>query len=306
MKKITIIIVNWNNQKDLLECLDSLNKVVVKNYQLSTVIVDNASDDDSVTKVKSKYPDINLIVNSHNLGFAEGNNCGIKFAIGNKADYILLLNNDTIVDKNFLPPLLNSAENDLSLALISPKIYFSAGYEYHLDCYKNSEQGKVIWYAGGIIDWDNIICSHRGVDEVDKGQYDTAVTTDFNTGCCVLIRTNALTKIGLFNPKYYLYFEDVDLSIRAKKAGFRIFYEPKSFIWHKNASSSGKPGSALHNYYLTRNRLLFGFNYASPKTKMALLKNAFFLYKRNLPGERKGVFDFFLGRFGKGNINGFI
>jgi len=302
MKKVSIIIVNWNNTKDLLATLSSLQHIKHDNFTIEAIVVDNASSDNSVTDVRKQFPGVKLIQNSKNEGFAQGNNFGLAYALQDKADYLLLLNNDTLADTDFLQELFQTAEGDLSLGLISPKIYFAKGYEFHQAQYQETEKGKVIWYAGGIIDWDNIICTHRGVDEVDHGQFDKGEITGFATGCCLFIRKELIAKIGLLDPKYFMYFEDVDYAVRAKKSGYRIFYEPKSIIWHKNAASSGKPGSPLHNYYLTRNRLYFGLKYASQRTKIALLKDALRLYKRNLPGERKGVIDFFLGRYGKGNI----
>lgn len=304
MKKITIIIVTWNNQKDLLETLSSLRGINQSDFTLETIVVDNASSDNSVFETKNQFPDVKIIQNQENLGFAQGNNIGIAAALENKSDYLLLLNNDTLVEKNFLQKLFQTAENDLSLGLISPKIYFARGYEFHRDRYAEKDRGKVIWYAGGKIDWNNIICSHRGVDEVDIGQYNKGEITDFATGCCVLIRKELVLKIGILDKKYFMYFEDVDYSVRAKKIDYRVFYESKSIIWHKNAASSGKPGSPLHNYYLTRNRLYFGMKYAGNRTKTALFKDAFHLFKRNLPGERKGIIDFFLNRYDGRNFYG--
>jgi len=159
----------------------------------------------------------------------------------------------------------------------------------------------VIWYAGGIIDWDNILAKHRGIDEVDRGQYEETSETPFATGCCMLIRKEVVEKIGLLDEKYFLYFEDVDYSLRAKKAGFKIVYFPKAHLWHKNAASSGKPGSATHVYYQTRNRLYFGFKYASLSTKKSLFFDSLkMIMKNNL--HKKACLDYYLGRMGKGDL----
>lgn len=301
MKKVSLIILNWNGIKDTLECLSSVKKSVVSDFSLEIIVVDNNSHDNSIEKIKKSFPEVIIIENKNNLGFAEGNNQGIKFAIERKSDFIILLNNDTYVDHNFIKEIVNSANINKSFGIISPKIYFAPNFEYHCERYKEEERGRVIWYAGGRIDWKNILFSHKGVDDLDNSQFNKEEETDFATGCAMLIRREVFEKVGLLNEKYFIYLEDVDLCIRARKAGYKIIYQPKGVIWHKNARSSGKPGSFLHTYYIIRNRLIFGMRYASLRTKLALLKNAIFLYRRNLPGERQGVIDFFLGKFGKGS-----
>ncbi|MBI5122239.1 glycosyltransferase family 2 protein, partial [Candidatus Roizmanbacteria bacterium] len=133
---------------------------------------------------------------------------------------------------------------------------------------------------------------------IDSGQFNKSEPTDFVSGCAILIKRAVIEKIGMFDPKYYLYLEDVDLCERAKRAGFKLWYEPKAVLWHKNASSSGKPGSELHVYYQTRNRLLFGFRYAGFRTKIALLKEAVKMLLKDKT-RKQAVLDFFLGRLGK-------
>lgn len=308
MKKISIIILNWNSWKETFECLDSILKTNKNFFHLEIILVDNASSSSFDEKLreyakKSKERNINLafIQNKENLGFAGGNNIGIKKALENKADFILILNNDTIVDKNLVINLLKSSEKDEKDGVIGAKIYFAKGYEFHKDRYKKDDLGKIIWFAGGIIDWNNVYSSHRGVDEVDVGQYDKRIETDFVTGCCMFVKREVFEKVGFFDEKYFLYLEDADLSMRAKKTGYRLIYEPKAFLWHKNAQSSGKPGSKTHEYYQTRNRLLFGFKYTKLRTKISLLKEGLkFIVNGGI--KRKAVFDFLTCNFGKGNL----
>jgi len=154
--KVLIIILNYNSQKNILICLNSFKKLEIGNWKLKTVVVDNASSDASVEAVKKNFPNIKIICNYKNLGFAEGNNVGIRWGIKENYDYFLLLNNDTLVKKDFLIQLLKLIQKNKKTGIVSPKIYFAPGYEYHKKRYKNSDQGKVIWYAGGIIDWDNV------------------------------------------------------------------------------------------------------------------------------------------------------
>lgn len=299
MRKVAIVILNWNGKEDTLECLKSLEKLRVENYQLQTFVVDNASTDGSVDAIGKRYKNINIINNRQNLGFAEGNNVGIRRALKNDSDYIVLLNNDTIVDKDLINGLVETFNENPDAGIVSPKIYFARGFEFHKDRYKKKELGKVIWYAGGKFDWDNVLGSHRGVDEVDKGQYDQSIETDFATGCCMALRSETLKKIGLFDKEYFLYLEDVDLCQRAKKAGFKILYSPKGHLWHKVARSSGI-GSGLNDYYITRNRLLFASKYASIRAKLALFRESLKLLFSGRFWQKRGVLDFYFGNFENG------
>ncbi len=298
--KIFIVILNWNGKKDTLECLESLKNLEPGNFELEIIVVDNASTDGSKMEINQRFPEVVLQENKENLGFAEGNNTGTRKALTRGVDYILILNNDTLADKNLLKELLDVLEKDKTIGMASPKIYFAPGFEYHHDRYQDKERGKVLWYAGGGLDWQNMLATHRGVDEVDRGQYDKTEETDFATGCAMMVRREVFEKIGLFDAKYFLYWEDIDLCQRARKAGFKIFYVPRAVLSHKNASSSDKPGSKLHQYYQTRNRLLFGQRFASTRTKLALTREAF---KDIIKGgiKREANLDFFLGRFGGKN-----
>lgn len=151
------------------------------------------------------------------------------------------------------------------------------------------------------MDWGNVLGSHRGVNEVDKGQYDRMDRTDFASGCCLLIKREVLETVGMFDEKYFLYYEDSDLAERAKRKNYSIMYAPKAYLWHKNAGSAGGSGSALQDYYITRNRLLFGMRYASIRTRIALLKESMRLLVTGRAWQKKGVRDFYLRRFGKGS-----
>ncbi|MCL5069287.1 MAG: glycosyltransferase family 2 protein [Actinobacteria bacterium] len=300
MKKIAIVILNFNGEKDTIECLKSISKLSRDNYHLSVIIVDNGSDSEFVIQNSEfRINDLKIIKNSKNLGFAEGNNVGIEYALNNGSDYVLLLNNDTIVDKNLINELLKTAELNGKNGIIVPKIYFAPGSEFHKQRYKKEELGKVIWYAGGIIDWKNVLGFHRGVDEVDKGQFDNVEETEFASGCCMFVKKELFKKIGMFDNKYFLYYEDGDFSERAKKAGYKIIYTPKAYLWHKNAGSAGGSGSDLQDYYITRNRLLFGLK-APFRSKLALFKESLRLIINGRPWQRQGILDFYLAKFNKG------
>lgn len=140
--------------------------------------------------------------------------------------------------------------------------------------------------------------SHRGVDEVDKGQYDVKEQTEFASGCCMLVSREVFEEVGYLDDDLFLYLEDLDFCLRSIKEGYEIIYKPKAMVWHKNASSSDKPGSKLHQYYLTRNRLIVGMRYAPIRTRVALLKESLKFFQKG-GVLRKAVRDYYLYNWGK-------
>ena len=302
LSKVFIVILNWNRKDDTLATVKSIENLVVKGFELTTVVVDNGSTDGSrkaledyrISTGKYKY-----IQNSKNLGFAEGNNVGMRYCLKKGADFVMLLNDDTIVDSNLVIDLLKVFEKYPDAGILAPKIYFAKGYEFHKR-YKDSELGRVIWYAGGDIDWNNIYGSNHGVDAVDTGQFDKVVDTDFATGCCMFVRKEVLKKVGLFDKRYFAYLEDADLSQKAKKAGYRVLYAPPAKLWHKVSQSSGI-GSNLNDYFITRNRMIFGLSYASLRTKLALIRESLRLLAKGRKWQKIAIRDFYLGRFEKGS-----
>jgi len=294
---IAVIIVNWNGVADTVACLKSLEKVALGGNTLLTIVVDNGSTNDSVSVIKKQFPKVTLIANSTNLGFTGGNNVGMKDAMEKGADLLWLLNNDTIVDKNVLS--FTKSFDDSSVGAAGCKIYFAPDHEYHHGRYTESQRGKVFWYAGGLVDWKNMYASHRGVDEVDHGQYDKSEETPFITGCSFVVRSEVVRKVGMLDDVYFLYLEDLDWNLRMQKAGWKTMYVPSSVVWHVNAGSSGRPGNPLHEYYFTRNRLLLGMRYAPLRTKFALVREAVRFLCTASAIRKKAVTDWLWGRFGK-------
>ncbi len=309
MSKVFIIILNWNRKEDTLACLESLIRINIAEHSVSLVVVDNASTDDSAKVLKKELKSLTfkkkklngvLIKNKENLGFTGGNNTGIRLAYNSKADYVVLLNNDTLVDENFLVEIVKYANENNSVGLISPKIYFAPGFEFHKDRYSVKDKGKVIWYMGGKMDWNNIYGTNEGVDEVDQGQFESPHTTDFATGACMLISKSVIEKVGYLDDSYFMYLEDVDLSERVRRAGYEVRVVPQSKVWHKVAQSSGV-GSSLNDYFIHRNRLLFGFKYASFRTKLALIRESARLIFKGRKWQKRGITDFYLSRLGMGS-----
>lgn len=297
MKRVFIIIANWNGKNDTLQCLASLKKIVRMRNTLAVIVVDNGSTDDSVAAIKKQHTWVTVIEAGSNLGFTGGNNLGIRYALEHNADYVWLVNNDTIIESNALS--LVQAFDDPDVGLAGSKIYFAPGHEFHRNRYVEDDRGKVIWYAGGIIDWANMYASHKGVDDVDKGQYNKTDETQFVTGCSMMVKRGVFDRIGLLDDRYYLYYEDLDFCLRARKTGYKLLYMPSSVVWHVNAGSSGRPGNVTHQYYQTRNRLLIGMKYAPLRTKVALLRESLGYLAGKEKIKRKAVVDYFTGRLGK-------
>lgn len=296
-KKVSIVIVNWNGKDDTVVALDSIKKMDKQAHTVSVIVVDNGSTNDSVKVIGKAHPWAKLLETGKNLGFTGGNNVGMKAAMESGSDYVWLLNNDIIAEGNALSIMDAFATSEVGLA--GSKIYFAPGREYHKDRYDKGERGKVFWYAGGLVDWDNMYASHRGVDEIDQGQYDQIQETPFITGCSMMVRREVIEKIGFLDDKFYLYLEDLDYCLRAKQQGYKLLYVPSSIIWHVNAGSSGRPGNPMHEYYLTRNRLLVGMRYAPMRTKIALVREAVKFLVGTQAVKRKAVLDAMAGKFGK-------
>lgn len=318
MISVALVIVHFNTDEETKDCLASLKKVEHKTFTLHTYVVDNGSKNPLHVPDELLPKNTKVIRSDANLGFTNGNNLGISLALKEvEPDYIVLLNSDTTVKADFLEKLVAVAQKEPKLGMAVPKIYFSPGYEFHLKSYKADQKGKVLWFAGGSIDWANLDAFHRGVDEVDRGQFDHSSQTEFATGCCVLLPKAVLERAGLLDPRYFLYLEDVDWSLRVIQAGYELHFVPEAIVWHKNAGSSGGAGSPLHQYYQTRNRLFFFAKYASThfltsknKNSLSSVFKLFWFYLRVIKlgvkqlfersaALRRAAIDWFIGRMGK-------
>jgi len=299
VKKIFIIIIHYQGLDLTGKCLESLQRIESANNLIETIVVVNNSQE-NMESLRAEFSQVKFMMTGENLGFSAGNNIGIRYALKAEADYVILLNNDTLVDSGFVVALIEAAEKYRQGGIFSPKIYFAPGYEFHHDRYRNKDRGKVIWFAGGEVDWANIATPHRGVDEVDHGQYDRIKKIEFASFCATLIKSNVFKQIGLLDERYFLYYEDADFCQRAIRAGFDLFYVPASRVWHQVAASS-KIGGVLQDYFMVRNQLLFGWSFAPWRAKFALFKQSlkFLIFGR--PWQRKAVIDFCLRKFGRGS-----
>lgn len=266
---LAIITVLYRNYTVLEDFFHSLEAQSDKNFHL--FIAD-------LSEEKKPLPTTNLpvtIFSGENLGYAHGVNLGLQKAVEQGHEQFCVINDDTIVDKNFVQ-ILSSVLITHPNTVIGGKIYYASGYEFHKTRYSTNEQGKVLWYAGGVLDWNHVITHHRGVDEVDRGQYDAQEKTEFVTGCLMAFDKKVFDTVGLWDESYFLYYEDSDYTERAKRKHIELLYVPEIVIWHKNAQSTDGSGSKLHETYQSKNRIKFGLKYAPLKTKMHLMKNSFF------------------------------
>ncbi len=297
--KIGFITINFHSDIDTLEIVKNLETCTLPSgVDLTIYVVDN-SRSKSLKKALRPFNHSFYIQSPGNIGFAKANNLGLKKALDGEVDIIVLINNDTLSPKDLIQKILASPITKEKVGAVGGLIYFAKGFEFQ-KVYQKSDLGKVIWYAGGHHDWDNVYGSHIGVDEVDRGQFTKVTDTDFITGCLFITKPEVLKKTGLFDERYCLYFEDSDLGLRIKKAGYKLLFDPNIKLWHKVAQSSAI-GSPLNDYFLTRNRLLFGFTYATVRTKLALAREASKKLFIGTASQKLAVKDFIFRKFGWGS-----
>lgn len=253
--KIAIVLLNWNGKRDTLECLASLQKVAYPNVQ--TIVVDNGSTDDSVAVFRKAYPGVPILENGENLGFAGGNNPGIEWALRHHAEWVLLLNNDTVVAPDFLDRFLEAAKEQPRAKILGAKIlrYDRPEIIDHLGGFWNPEVGEFVSPHFG--EQDHPYFHMRAVDYV--------------CGAALLVHRSVPEKIGLLEPDFFLFWEESDFCYRAKRAGFEVWTAPEAKIWHK-VSSSFTGGKPQMHYFWWRSRLLWIERNCSPIEKKDLYR----------------------------------
>jgi GT2 family glycosyltransferase len=295
LKKVAIVTVNFNGEKDTLALLETIKKLDTTNLNLKVVIADKTPGSWIGDKIKNKPDYVDLVQPGVDKGFAGGYNHVMKYAVAWGAEYVLVINNDTLIgDNQILHHLMAVLDDKEDAKVVSPKIYFAKGFEFK-NRYKKSELGKVIWYAGGEFDWANVRSVHHGIDEVDDGtQYKESVKTDFVSGCCFMVKKDTLEKFGYFNEDLFAYFEDNDWMQRIKLGGGKLYFCGRTHIYHKVSQTMGI-GSPQTDYLLTRNRLYFTFKYASPRTKFAVIREMVRQLLSGREAQKKGIIDFLKG-----------
>ncbi len=279
---VGIVIINYKGKADTLECLESLRWLSYPNY--FTVLVDNASNDDCPEAVREKFPEVVVIESRENLGFTGGNNLGIRSAVEKEAEFIFLLNNDTTVHPALLGWLVSTLISDPKCGIVGPTMNYY-------------DQPEVVWATGGKMDW--------------RGQ-STLLTDgeppDFIVGAGLMVRSEVLGQIGLFDDRFFLYYEESDLCARALDAGWTIKVAPEGVLWHKVSRSTGA-GSPLTLYYMRRNQLLYLRNRENRAGLRAAMLDglrllAVWTLKRNphRAALRQALDDFRAGRFGRQDV----
>lgn len=302
--KVYIIVLNWNGALDTLACIKSLLKLKYPYFEI--IVVDNGSTDDSKILIKKNYPEVKLIETGENLGYALGNNVGIKYALNKFAEYILILNNDTLVDVNMLSNLMRAATQNKEYSIFGPQIRLYPKKDY-------------LWYANGRmflpIASVKLFCRNR---PLKCTKIKENIETDFVTGAAMLVRADTFKKIGGFDKKFFAYWEETDWEARGKRAGIKMMYVPEAVVYHKVARASGGEGNPKMQYYFFRNNLLFARkNLPAPfwLTFLPYFLLRVFVYEflRGLfdfvilkPNRMlgwlyilRGIFDFCRGKFGK-------
>ena len=240
---VAVVILTWNGRELTLDCLQSLSSLDYPNFQV--IVVDNGSSDGTVSSIRSEYPSATVIANEKNLGFANGNNIGLQHALEREVDYILFLNNDTLVEPTMLRRLVEFAEAKPEVGMVGPSMY----------CFDPSD---TLFAAGSFVDWSNGTIRHRGMFQSSASlehRYEPE-PVDFICGCGFLASRRMIEEVGGFNPSYYLNFEDVELGERAKRSGFEVWFMPRAKMWHRVSATLGR-GSPANTYYMIRNSLHF-------------------------------------------------
>lgn len=221
---VHVIVVNWNNAGDTIRCLESLSGVHFPGMRV--LVVDNGSTDDSADRIGGAYPQYSMLKLDRNRGFGGGCNAGHGQAMKEGAEYVVFLNNDTVVDPGFLEPLLAPLRRHGNVAVTVPRIYFM---NYH----------GWIWYAGGEVNLLTGRVAHRGIRKKDGKLFDVSSETSYATGCCLAMSASDFSRSGGFDERFSMYGEDVDLSLRIRESGKKILYVPASKVWHRVSASGG-------------------------------------------------------------------
>jgi len=240
--RVGIVVLNWNGREVLEDCLRSVYSLHYAPFEV--IVVDNGSKDGSVEMLQRSFPECVLIQNKENLGFAKGNNQGIVLGLEHGNDYVMVLNNDTLVAPGSLTCLVERAGSDPRIAAVSPKIYFA-------------DPSDRVWFAGGTFSYWKGRNGHVGYRQKDCPAWNVPGEEQFASGCVLLASRHAWQEVGGFDESLFAYGEDMEWSLRAQRLKFKLFYEPRAVIWHRESFSTLSNGwQANQAYYSTRNPMV--------------------------------------------------
>ncbi len=253
------VILNTNRRDDTLACLESIKAQSYRNHKV--LVLDNASSDSSVEAICAHFPDVEILELKHNHGYAGNNNVGIRAALERGADWVFVLNEDTILDQDCIAQLIASSEQDHSAGIVGPMVY-------HYD------EPTVIQSAGGKLDryWE---ARHIGQNESDQQQFPNTRYVDWVSGCAILVRRAVIEQVGMLDERFFYYWEETEWCIRTKRAGWHIVHVPQAKLWHKGVQRDYQPKPSVA-YYNTRNKLLMMKKHQAPPIVWAMT------WKRNL------------------------
>jgi GT2 family glycosyltransferase len=244
---VSTIILNTNRRADTLACLDSLQHSLYPENKI--IVLDNHSTDGSVEAIGAKFPKFQIISLEENLGYAGNNNVGIKAAIDQGADWVFILNEDTILEPNCISRLIEVGQSDPKIGVLGPMVY-------HYD------EPDVIQSAGGILGpyWESI---HLAKNEKDIGQFVEPHPVEWISGCAIMVKRDAIEMVGSLDERFFYYWEETEWCLRIGKAGWRLIHVPDAKIWHKGVQRDYHPKPSV-TYYGTRNRLLMFAKHKAP------------------------------------------
>jgi GT2 family glycosyltransferase/SAM-dependent methyltransferase len=246
--RVGVVVLNWNGREVLRDCLRSLARSRYPTGDI--VVVDNGSSDASSEMVALEFPDVVLIRNAENLGFCAANNQGVSRALECKCEYVLILNNDTVLDSDCIGRLVARARREPDVAAVSPKIYFWRTHDR-------------IWFAGGTFNFWTGRNGHIGYRKRERPEWNAAKSMDFICACAMLVTRRAWQEIGGFDELLFRSAEDLDWSLRARRAGYWLLYEPQAVVWHRESFDILRnEGSARQMYFYTRNQLAVMWKHA--------------------------------------------
>lgn len=290
-KSVYIVLVNYNGKEYLDEFMESLKGQTYSNYRV--VFVDSASSDGSAEMFRERWPECKAILKKENVGFARGCNIGIEYARRKKADYVLLLNIDTVLEENLLEELVKHSEGK---RVVSPKIY-------------SSRDRVDIWYGGGDLNYETGCHAQYHDERLESSDGTFCHEITFASGCCMLIPMSVINKVGNLDEKFFMYYDDDDLSFRFKKAEVEMRYIFSTSLWHKVGGSYAGKRSILTEYYFTRNRLYLMRKHKDVmQTSCHKIAKEIFEQKickasendkKYVPYVLRGIFDFYTGKLGK-------
>lgn len=266
LEQTYVIIINWNLAADTIECIDSL--IAAGFFPEHIIVVDNGSSDNSVALFRKTYGDtIHILESSTNLGFSGGNNFALRYALGLEANWILFVNNDTVVATSFFEELNYAVTEQPDWSLISPLILY---YQTN-GCQRNflGSPSGVIWSLGDVRVWGTFVTRGLLRNQTVPQEVRPYIEVDFLTACCLLVRVDVFKQIGMFDLDYFMYGEDVDFCWRAKQAGFRLGCATRARMWHKVSRSTGL-NHPVSRYWRTSNQIRFYRRYAIGLQKLVV------------------------------------